>query len=149
MERYSSPVFGKDGKHYGRIWTFRDITKRKRAEESQTRLATAVEQAAEAVVITDTDGKILYVNPAFEAVTGYSQKEIIGQNPRMLKSGKHDDSFYRRMWTALVQRRSMVRSFDQQKEGRHPLRGRGHHFSGPGFQWPDHQLRCRETRCHP
>ena len=102
LERYSSPVFGKDGKYYGRISTFRDITKRKRAEESQTRLATAVEQAAEAVVITDTEGKVLYVNPAFEAVTGYSQKEILGQNPRMLKSGKHDDSFYRRMWAALV-----------------------------------------------
>jgi two-component system, cell cycle sensor histidine kinase and response regulator CckA len=102
LERYSSPVSGKDGKYYGRIWTFRDITKRKRAEESHTRLATAVEQAAEAVVITDTDGKILYVNPACEAITGYAQEEIIGQNPRILKSGKHDDNFYRRMWSALV-----------------------------------------------
>jgi len=78
-----------------------DITERKQTEESHMRLVTAVEQAAEAVVITGTDGKILYINPAFEAVTGYSRQEILGQNPRILKSGKHDRAFYQRMWAVL------------------------------------------------
>jgi PAS domain S-box-containing protein len=79
----------------------RDITERKRAEESQIRLATAVEQASESIVITDTGGTILYVNPAFEKSTGYTSAEALGRNPRMLKSGKQDAGFYRQMWDVL------------------------------------------------
>ena len=80
----------------------RDITDRKRAEDAHARLATAVEQAAEAIVITDTRGQILYVNPAFEKTTGYPREEAIGKNPRMLKSGKHDSAFYQQMWELLA-----------------------------------------------
>ena len=79
-----------------------DITERKQSEESHQRLSTAVEQAAEAVVITDTKGNILYVNPAFEATTGYAKAEAIGRNPRFLKSSQHDESFYRKMWAVLA-----------------------------------------------
>jgi PAS domain S-box-containing protein len=81
----------------------RDITDRKRAEEAHARLATAVEQAAEAIVITDTSGQILYVNPAFEKTAGYPREEAVGKNPRILKSGKHDNAFYRQMWETLTQ----------------------------------------------
>ncbi|MGA2177574.1 MAG: response regulator [Verrucomicrobiota bacterium] len=81
----------------------REIAERKLMEEAHSRLATAVEQAAEAIVITDVSGKILYVNPAFEKITGYTRTEAIGQNPRMLKSGKHDEAFYQQMWGNLVQ----------------------------------------------
>ena len=83
----------------------RDITDRKRAEDAHARLATAVEQAAEAIIITDTNGEILYVNPAFEKTAGYTRQEAVGKNPRILKSGKHDDAFYRQMWESLVQGR--------------------------------------------
>ncbi len=62
-------------------------------------LSTAIEQAAESVVITDSEGTILYINPAFERLTGYSRAEAIGQNPRILKSGKQDDAFYQELWT--------------------------------------------------
>jgi len=79
----------------------RDITQRKRAEEAHARLATAVEQAVETTVITDTAGKILYANPAFAKTTGYTVAEAIGQNPRLLKSGKHDEEFYRQLWATL------------------------------------------------
>ncbi|MEI8288857.1 MAG: PAS domain S-box protein [Verrucomicrobiota bacterium] len=79
-----------------------DITDRKRAEESYLRLATAVEQSAETIVITDTDGKILYANPAFERSTGYTRVEVIGQNPRLFKGGKQDGAFYRKMWDNLT-----------------------------------------------
>jgi len=75
-----------------------DITERKRAEKAGIRLGMAVDQAAEAVVITDPEGTIQYVNPAFERITGYLQKEAVGQNMRILKSGKQDEMFYRNMW---------------------------------------------------
>ena len=82
--------------------TVRDITERKRAEESHALLAKAVEQAAEAVMIVDAGARIVYVNPAFEKVTQYTREEAIGQNPRILKSGKHDAEFYRSMWAVLT-----------------------------------------------
>jgi PAS domain S-box-containing protein len=78
-----------------------NITGRKRAEEAHARLATVVEQATEIILITDTKGTILYVNPSFERITGYTRAEVIGQNPRFLKSGRHEPEFYRRMWQVL------------------------------------------------
>jgi PAS domain S-box-containing protein len=83
------------------IRILRDITEHKRVEEAHARLAMAVEQAAETVVITDTHGTILYANPAFEKTSGYTRAEALGRNPRVLKSGRHDDEFYRRMWEVL------------------------------------------------
>jgi two-component system, cell cycle sensor histidine kinase and response regulator CckA len=80
----------------------RDITERKRAEESNARLVTAVEQSAETIVITDASGAILYANPAFEKTSGYTRAEALGQNPRILKSDKHDAEFYRQIWAVLV-----------------------------------------------
>jgi len=79
-----------------------DITERKRAEADRERLLSAIEQVAETIVITDADGHIQYANPAFDEVTGYSRKEVIGKNPRILKSGKHDKSFYRQMWQIIT-----------------------------------------------
>ena len=82
------------------VWV-RDISKPKRSEEVQRRLATAVEQAAEAIVVTDTKGSIQYVNPAFERITGYTREEVLGQNPGVLKSGEHDEKFYRNLWDTI------------------------------------------------
>jgi PAS domain S-box-containing protein len=79
----------------------RDITDRKRAEIERERLIAAIDQSSEIVVITDTDGTIQYVNPAFERATGHSRKEALGKNPRMLKSGKHDAAFYAELWQTL------------------------------------------------
>jgi PAS domain S-box-containing protein len=80
----------------------RDATELERAEMERARLATAIEQAAEAVVITDVQGAISYVNPAFETVTGYSRAEVIGRNPRVLKSGAQDEAFYRGLWATIT-----------------------------------------------
>ena len=80
----------------------RDITEQLQVEQVRARLATAVEQAAEAIMITDIDGTIEYVNPAFEKVTGYSREEAIQNNARILKSGKHDAAFYSSMWRVLL-----------------------------------------------
>ena len=65
-------------------------------------LATAMEQGTEGVIITDADGTIQYVNAAFEKVTGYTRHEAVGANPRILKSGEHDEGFYRRLWRRLL-----------------------------------------------
>jgi PAS domain S-box-containing protein len=102
LDRYSAPIRDKAGKCFGRIWTFRDITERKQAEESRARLAMAVEQAVETVMITDTRGIILYVNPAFEKITGYTRAEVLGQNRSMLESDKQDAEFYRQLWDTLT-----------------------------------------------
>jgi PAS domain S-box-containing protein len=74
---------------------------RKHAEAELNRLMTAIEQTPESVVITDTKGRILYVNPVFERVTGYNRAEAIGQNPRLLKSNRQDSAFYRELWAKI------------------------------------------------
>jgi PAS domain S-box-containing protein len=80
----------------------RDTTEYKQAAEAYAVLARAAEQAAESIVITDPQGTMVYVNPAFERISGYSRAEAIGQNPRILKSGQQDAAFYRRMWGILA-----------------------------------------------
>lgn len=75
---------------------------REAAEADRTRLSTAIEQAAEAVVITDAAGTIEYVNPAFERITGYTRAEVQGRNPRLLKSGAHSREFYRELWETIT-----------------------------------------------
>lgn len=75
-----------------------DVTDRKIATEKLLLMATVVEQMMESVFITDTAGRIEYVNPAFERITGYTAAEAVGRTPRILKSGHHDEAYYRRMW---------------------------------------------------
>ncbi|MCD4716184.1 MAG: PAS domain S-box protein, partial [Desulfobacterales bacterium] len=82
-----------------------DITLRKKAYDEQLRLAKAIEQADETVMITDKQGNIQYVNPAFERITGYRKEEALGQNPRILKSGEHRKTFYENMWKTLTSRK--------------------------------------------
>lgn len=69
---------------------------------SLRKLSNAVDQAAEGVMITDIRGAIEYVNPAFEWITGYAKEEIVGRNPRLLKSGAHPEAFYRQMWETIL-----------------------------------------------
>ena len=115
LGRLEFDAFGKPRRMLG---TIQDITAPKRAAESQARLAMAVEQAAETIVITEPDGTIVYVNPAFEKITGYSRAEAVGRNPRILKSGKHDAAFYRQMWATLTAGRVWIgHIINQRKDG--------------------------------
>ncbi|WP_310600554.1 PAS domain S-box protein [Desulfobulbus sp.] len=80
----------------------RDISQRKQADADLERLKVAIEQAGEIIVITDADGSIQYANPAFTRVTGYTIDEVIQCNPRILKSGEHDEDFYHDLWQTIT-----------------------------------------------
>jgi PAS domain S-box-containing protein len=82
--------------------TLIDITELKEAEAERILLMTAIEQSAEGIVITDAQGTIQYVNPAFTRVSGYSREEALGKNPRILKSGKQDEAYYRKLWETIL-----------------------------------------------
>jgi PAS domain S-box-containing protein len=84
------------------IASIRDVTEGKQAVDELARLAGAIEQAVETIVITDTAGNIVYANPAFETTSGYTVQEALGRNPRLLRSGEHNHAFYARMWGALT-----------------------------------------------
>jgi len=74
----------------------------RQAEQKVRRQATALESAANAIIITDADGLITWVNPAFTKLTGYQVKEVVGKNPRILRSGEHDPAFYKNLWETLL-----------------------------------------------
>jgi len=84
------------------ITTVIDITERKKMEERLLTQSAAMESAANGIVITSIDGTIQWVNPAFTKLTGYTFDEAIGENPRIIKSGKHDDAYFKNMWDLLL-----------------------------------------------
>ncbi len=79
-----------------------DIAARIQAEEALRLHSAAIASAADAIVITDRSGEIQWVNPAFTGLTGYSASEVIGRNPRLLKSGVHEYDFYRCLWETIL-----------------------------------------------
>jgi PAS domain S-box-containing protein len=97
-----NPVFDEKGQFLGRRGNNIDITARKKDEQELLKLSTAVEQSSSAIIITDTEGLIQYVNPYFEKLTGYAPAEVIGQNPRLLKSGKTDPKTYVELWSSVT-----------------------------------------------
>ena len=87
---------------HGGIAILRDVTADRQSLDAIERLSNAVEHTADHILITDTRGTILYANPAFERLTGYTRAEMYGHTPRLLKSGRHDPSSYRGMWSTLL-----------------------------------------------
>jgi len=78
-----------------------DITERKQAEAELQLQGSALNAAANAIVITDPKGDVVWANPAFTKLTGYAVSEVLGKNLRVLKSGQHDTAFYRQMWETI------------------------------------------------
>ena len=104
-EQTITPVCDEHGEISHFIAIKQDITARKEAEEELRQLSRAVEHSASTIVITDLEGNIKFVNPAFTDITGYTPEEAIGQNPRVLKSNKHPPEFYRELWDTISQGR--------------------------------------------
>ena len=116
LDRYSAPVKDAEGKHYGRIWTFRDITQRRRNEEKLRQLSTVVEQSPVSVVITNPAGSILYVNRKFCESSGYSFDELLGKNPRILNSGYTPKESYKVLWDTILGGREWRGEFRNKKK---------------------------------
>jgi PAS domain S-box-containing protein len=97
----AAPLHDPDGRLIGSVHVAHDITERKRAEQERIRLATAIEQASDSVIIMDRDGTILYVNPAFEGLSGFPREEIVGKDLSILASEQHDDTHYKTIWDTM------------------------------------------------
>ncbi|MCA1797761.1 MAG: diguanylate cyclase, partial [Geobacteraceae bacterium] len=82
----------------------RDITRRRESEWHLRQLSLVVENNTEGMVVTDMQGTILAVNRAFSEISGYTEAEVLGRNPRILKSGLHGDEFYVHMWSELLEK---------------------------------------------
>ena len=89
------------GQFAGLFGMITDITKRKRAEAQLLLQSSVLTACANSIVITDADGRLEWVNPAFSRLTGYAVEEVIGQNPSMLRSGEHPPEFYAAMWATV------------------------------------------------
>ncbi|WLT30320.1 PAS domain S-box protein [Geothrix sp. PMB-07] len=103
------------------VGIIQDITERKAAEQSLRKISVALEQSPLSIIITNPEGIIEYVNPAFTTVTGYSAEEAIGRNPRILKSGRTPQTAYRTMWATLTRGETWVGEFENLRKGGEPL----------------------------
>jgi two-component system CheB/CheR fusion protein len=100
-----SPYIEKQNTHAtvtGVVLTIMDITEKKDGEEKLRLSASVFEHSSEATMITDADNNIIAINPAFTSITGYSAQEVIGQNPRILSSGRQSEAFYEHMRESLA-----------------------------------------------
>jgi PAS domain S-box-containing protein len=104
------------GKIFGYIGTITDITERHLADIELHKLSRAVEQSPVSIAITDTDGTIEYVNPKMCAVTGYSQKELIGNNPRVLSTMEKSKDDYKLMWDTIKSGKDWQGEFHNKKK---------------------------------
>jgi len=93
-----SPLRSDDGTITHYIAVKEDITDRKRAEDQLRLNATVFDTATEGIMITDANNRIKTINPAFTRITGYEPKDVVGSNPEVLSSGRHDAAFYQQMW---------------------------------------------------
>ena len=110
------PICDADGKQSAIVGVVRDISDRKRTEEQVRKLSAAVDQSPSITVITDTRGRIEYVNPKFTKITGYRAEEVIGKDVSMLRSGRQSPQFYKKIWEALRTGREWHGEFLNQKK---------------------------------
>ncbi len=97
----TAPLRDQQGNFEGSMAIYENIASRKQAESQLHLLSTALEAAGNAIVITDQTGAIEWINPAWTELTGYSAAEALGKNPRLLKSGKHENAFYQKLWDTI------------------------------------------------
>jgi diguanylate cyclase (GGDEF)-like protein/PAS domain S-box-containing protein len=100
----NTPIVDSAGRVQGVMCLARDISDEMQNEERLRLWGSVIQHSSEAIIICDAKQRIVQVNRAFEEITGYTEAEAIGRTPRILKSGKHDREFYRRMWREVTQR---------------------------------------------
>ncbi|MBF0427707.1 MAG: transporter substrate-binding domain-containing protein [Magnetococcales bacterium] len=115
VEYTSQPII-KNGEVLGTVVVFKDISQRLQQEQHIRILSSAVEQSPVSIVITDPQANIEYVNPAFTRVSGYQASEVMGKNPRILKSGQMEEDFYHRLWQTLLQNQTWDGEFLNRKK---------------------------------
>ena len=102
--------------HQWLVVSMRDITESNRLKEEVGKLTMAVEQSPASIVVTNLDGEIEYVNPKFSRVTGYTKEEVIGENPRFLKSGHSSPQMYQRLWKTISAGKTWRGEFHNKKK---------------------------------
>jgi PAS domain S-box-containing protein len=111
-------VADEEGRPARLVGTFQDVTAKRQADRELRILRQAVEQSPASIIITDAAGTIQYVNPFFTEVTGYTAQETLGQNPRIFKSGVHDQEHYAELWRTLGEGRTWRGELcNQRKDG--------------------------------
>ena len=115
---YSSAAIEEDGKRVGAVITFQDISKQVENTREIARLAEVVKQASITVAITNLEGNLVYVNPFFEKSSGFSTEEVLGENPRVLKSDQQDNTFYKDLWDSITGGETWQNTFiNKRKDG--------------------------------
>ncbi|MBW1979919.1 MAG: response regulator [Deltaproteobacteria bacterium] len=109
-------LWDEDGKPLRMAGAIVDIEDRKHAQDQLRKLSRATENSPASVVITNKHGVIEYVNAKFTEVTGYTSEEALGQNPRILKSGKHDRQFYQELWRTILSGKIWRGEFQNRKK---------------------------------
>lgn len=104
LETMKVPMHNADSKLFGVLGVGHDITKRKQAEEKLHLSASVFTHAHEGIMIADVNGKIMDINRAFTAITGYTHEDVVGENPRILGSGRQPKEYYEAMWSDLMKK---------------------------------------------
>ncbi len=100
VEYWSHPVL-REGRCEGAVITFIDVSERMAAEEELRLAAKVFDNTLEGVMVTDAETRILFVNRAFTRITGYTAEEVVGNTPQWLRSGRHDEAFYKEVWAEI------------------------------------------------
>lgn len=99
---HSTAIRDDSGEVLGTLSSGQDITEQRKAEDQLRLQSAALEAAANAIVITDNTGTIVWVNNAFTEMSGYTRSEVVGRNPRVLRSGLHNSHFYQQLWDTIL-----------------------------------------------
>lgn len=99
----------------------KDITDQKKRELDYLRFSNVIQHTVNPIQITDANGKMVYVNPAFEKASGYAKEELIGRNPRILNSGRHSREFWKSVWEYIMQRKVWVGEIENKRKDGSPF----------------------------
>ena len=144
----SAPLLDGRGEPSGGVIVFRDVTAHRKSHEVVRQLSKAVEKTTDAVFITDPNAVIEYVNPAFEAITGYTGEQAVGQRASILKSGRNDPGFYEGALDEHPGGRGPQRDAGQPEEERRAVPRRADHHADQRRGGENHPLRLRDARRH-